>query len=278
LARGYLNRPALTAEKFVPNPFGGEPGARLYMTGDLARYRTDGAVEFLGRLDQQVKIRGFRIEPGEIETALGHHPSVREAVVLARAGAADGKRLVAYLVADRNGPALNGELQSELRRFLRERLPEYMIPSAFVQVDAWPLTPNGKLNRRALPEPADAHFGSEASYVAPQTALEQTIAGIWQELFGLGQISVDSNFFDLGGHSLIMVRVHSRLREALQREIPLIELFRYPTIRTLAKSLSGEASSDDTSSQQINERAGRQRAAAANRQRQAMSWRAKAHG
>jgi amino acid adenylation domain-containing protein len=278
LARGYLNRPALTAEKFIPNPFSSQPGARLYRTGDLARYRTDGAVEFLGRLDQQVKIRGFRVEPGEIEAALGNHPSVREAVVVARAGVADGKRLVAYLVADRNGPVLNGELQSELRRFLRERLPEYMIPSAFVQVDAWPLTPNGKLNRRALPEPADAHFGSEASYVAPQTALEQTIAGIWQELFGMGQISVDSNFFDLGGHSLIMVRVHSRLREALGREIPLIDLFRYPTISTLAKSLSGESSAEDTSSQQINERAGRQRAAAANRQRQAMSWRTKAHG
>jgi len=224
-----------------------------------------------------VKIRGFRVEPGEIESALGHHPSVREAVVVARGGVADAKRLVAYFVADRNGPSLNGEAQSELRGFLRERLPEYMIPSAFVQLDAWPLTPNGKLNRRALPEPAEAHFGSEANYVAPQTAMEQTIAGIWQELFGMGQISVDSNFFDLGGHSLIMVRVHSRLREALRREIPLIDLFRYPTISSLAKSLSGEASADDTSSQQINERAGRQRAAA-NRQREAMSWRTKAHG
>jgi len=277
LARGYLNRPQLTAEKFIPNPFSQLPGTRLYRTGDLTRYRTDGAIEFLGRLDQQVKIRGFRVEPGEIESALGHHPSVREAVVVARGGVADAKRLVAYFVADRNGPSLNGEAQSELRGFLRERLPEYMIPSAFVQLDAWPLTPNGKLNRRALPEPAEAHFGSEANYVAPQTAMEQTIAGIWQELFGMGQISVDSNFFDLGGHSLIMVRVHSRLREALRREIPLIDLFRYPTISSLAKSLSGEASADDTSSQQINERAGRQRAAA-NRQREAMSWRTKAHG
>jgi amino acid adenylation domain-containing protein len=277
LARGYLNRPALTAEKFVPDPFGSLPGARLYKTGDLARYRVDGAIEFLGRLDQQVKIRGFRIEPGEIEAALGHHPSVREAAVVAREGTTDGKRLVAYLVADRNGPALNGELQGELRRFLRERLPEYMIPSAFVQLESLPLTANGKLNRRALPEPAEAHFGSETSYVAPQTEMERTIAGIWQELFGMGQISVDSNFFDLGGHSLIMVRVHSRLREALRREIPLIDLFRYPTISTLAKSLSGEQAVDDTSSQQISERAGRQRAAA-NRQKQAMSWRTKAHG
>lgn len=277
LARGYLNRAALTAEKFVPDPFGGRPGARLYRTGDLARYRTDGAIEFLGRIDQQVKIRGFRIEPGEIEAALGNHPAVREAVVLARDGVADGKRLVAYLVSDGNGTSHNGELQSELRRFLRERLPEYMIPSAFVQLESWPLTPNGKINRRALPEPTEAYFHAGASYVAPRTEMERAIAGIWQELFGMNQISVDSNFFELGGHSLIMVRVHSRLREALHREIPLIELFRYPTIISLAKSLSGEQIGDDNAAQQINERAGRQRAAAS-RQRQAVGWRSKAHG
>jgi amino acid adenylation domain-containing protein len=277
LARGYLNRPALTAEKFVPDRFSHTPGARLYRTGDLARYRTDGAIEFLGRVDQQVKIRGFRIEPGEIEAALGNHPSVREAVVVARDGVADGKRLVAYLVADRNGAPRNGELQGELRRFLRERLPEYMIPSAFVQLESLPLMPNGKVNRRALPEPAEAHFSHGAMYVAPQTEMERTIAGIWQELFGMGQISVESNFFELGGHSLIMVRVHSRLREALRQEIPLIDLFRYPTISSLAKSLSGAQAASESASQQISERAGRQRAAA-NRQRQAMGWRTKAHG
>jgi amino acid adenylation domain-containing protein len=275
LARGYLNRPALTAERFVPNPFG-TPGARLYRTGDLARYRMDGAVEFLGRLDQQVKIRGFRIEPGEIEAALSNHPSVREAVVVARDGAAEGKRLVAYLVASSNGEPHNGELPGELRRFLRERLPEYMIPSAFVQLETLPLTPNGKVNRRALPEPAEAFFNT--SYVAPRTEMERTIAEIWQELFGVGQISVDSNFFELGGHSLIMVRVQSRLREALRREIPLIDLFRYPTISSLAKSLSGEETADANASEIINERAGRQRAAAANRHKQAVSWRTKAHG
>lgn len=280
LARGYLNRPGLTAERFVPDPFGGRHGARLYRTGDLARYRMDGAIEFLGRLDQQVKIRGFRIEPGEIEAVLGNHPAVREAVVVARdgggGGVSDGKRLVAYLVADnQNGAPRNGELQGELRQFLRERLPEYMIPSAFVQLERLPQTPNGKVDRRALPEPAEAY--ESAAYVAPQTEVERIIAGIWQELFGMGQISVDSNFFELGGHSLIMVRVHSRLREALRREIPLIDLFRYPTISSLAKSLSSEQATDDNASQQITERAGRQRAAA-DRQRQAMSWRTKAHG
>jgi acyl carrier protein len=236
----------------------------------------DGAIEFLGRIDQQVKIRGFRIEPGEIEAVLGLHPSVRDAVVVARDGVSDGKRLVAYLVAERNGSPRNGELQGELRQFLRERLPEYMIPSAFVELESFPLTPNGKVNRRALPEPAEVYFS--ASYVAPRTEMEQTIAGIWQVLFGMGQISVDSNFFELGGHSLIMVRVHSRLREALRRDIPLIDLFRYPTISSLAKSLSDEQPANDNASQQINERAGRQRAAAADRQRQAMSWRTKAHG
>ncbi|HEY0404743.1 MAG TPA: non-ribosomal peptide synthetase, partial [Pyrinomonadaceae bacterium] len=277
LARGYLNHPALTAEKFIPNPFSREAGARLYRTGDLARYLPGGAIEFIGRLDHQLKIRGFRVEPGEIEAALGHHPCVREALVMARERAANGKQLVAYLVANGNGAALNGELQGELRRFLKERLPDYMIPSAFVQLEAWPLLPNGKVNRRALPDPAEAHMSAEAVYVAPQTELERTIAGIWQELFGLGQISIESNFFELGGHSLIMVRVHSRLREALRREIPLIDLFRYPTIGSLAKFLGGEQGDNDASSQQINKRAERQRAAA-NRQKQAMGWRARVNG
>lgn len=279
LARGYLNRPALTAEKFIPNPFSAEPGARLYKTGDRARYRVDGAIEFLGRLDEQVKVRGFRIEPGEIEAALASHPVVREAVVLARDGTPDGKRLVAYLVvADPDGAPLNGELQGELRRFLKERLPEYMIPSAFVPLETMPLMPSGKLDRRALPDPAETQLSWEAMYVAPQSELERTIAGIWQELFGMEQISADNNFFELGGHSLIMVRVHSRLREALHREIALIDLFRYPTISSLAKFLGGEQEEDgSTSAQQITERAGRQRAAAS-RQRQAMNWRAKTHG
>jgi amino acid adenylation domain-containing protein len=276
-ARGYLRQPALTAEKFIPNPFSHAPGVRLYKTGDLARYRADGAIEFLGRLDDQVKVRGFRIEPGEIEAALSRHALVREAVVVARDRAVDGKRLVAYVVAETAGTSLNGELQNELRRFLKERLPEYMIPSAFVRLEALPLMANGKLDRRALPEPAETQASLEAMYVAPQTEMERIIAGIWQELFAMEQISVDNNFFELGGHSLIMVRVHSRLREALRREIPLIDLFRYPTISSLAKFLGGEQEEDATSAQQITERAGRQRAAAS-RQRQAMNWRARTHG
>jgi amino acid adenylation domain-containing protein len=276
LARGYLHHPALTAEKFIPNLFSHEPGARLYKTGDLARYLADGAIEFIGRLDHQIKLRGFRVEPGEIEAVLGQHPGVREALVMARDRAPEGKQLVAYLVANRNGAALNGELQGALRGFLKERLPDYMIPSAFVELEAWPLLPSGKVNRRALPDPSETHRSVEASYVAPQTELERAIAAIWQELFGLEQISVESNFFELGGHSLIMVRVHSRLREALRREVPLIDLFRYPTIGSLAKFLGGEQG-DNSSSQQINERAERQRAAA-NRQKRAMGWRARANG
>ncbi|MBW4592780.1 MAG: amino acid adenylation domain-containing protein [Brasilonema angustatum HA4187-MV1] len=234
LARGYLNRPELTALKFIPNPFNNEPGERLYKTGDLARYRPDGTLEFLGRLDNQVKIRGFRIELGEIEAVVNQHPGVREAVVLTREDVNNEKRLVAYVVT-------NQQLVSsttELRRYLLEKLPGYMVPSAFVKLDALPLTPNGKVDYRALPEQAQPDL--EESYVAPQSELEQMIANIWQGVLHVDKVGIDHNFFDLGGHSLLMVQVHSKLQGALNKDISVLEMFQFPTISRLAKHLSQE--------------------------------------
>lgn len=275
LARGYLGKPDLTAEKFIPDPYNDEPGSRLYQTGDLARYRTDGAIEFLGRRDHQVKLRGFRVETGEIEEVLSQHPSVRAAVVQAREDTARGKHLVAYLVVEHiNGSAR--ELPFELRRFLEDRLPKYMIPAAFVLLDNLPRLSNGKVNLSALPAPADQDESATSAFVTPQTEMEQTIAGIWQEVFGLKQVSIQSNFFELGGHSLTLVRVHSKLRGILNQEIPMIDLFRHPTISSLARSLSGEQS-ESTRPQRIQERADKQRMAAS-RHREAKDRRAKAHG
>jgi natural product biosynthesis luciferase-like monooxygenase protein len=231
LARGYLNHPELTAEKFIPDPFGGRAGARLYHTGDMARYLPDGNIEFLGRVDQQVKVRGYRIELGEIESVLTEHEAVEEAVLVAREDASGDWRLVAYLVT--RAPLATGEL----RHFLKQKLPDYMIPSAFVVLDAMPLTPNGKINRRALPAPSmpGTSAAGAADYVAPQTDLERTIAGIWQGALQVERLSTQDNFFDLGGHSLLMAQVHARLREVLQMEVPVIELFKYPTVSSLAK-------------------------------------------
>ena len=229
LARGYLNHPELTAGRFIPDPFGARAGGRLYHTGDTARYLPDGNVEFLGRVDQQVKIRGYRIEPGEIESMLAEHGAVREAALVAREDAPGEVRLVAYLVT--TTPLATGEL----RQFLKQKLPDYMIPSTFVTLDALPLTPNGKLDRRALPAPSALRAETAADYVAPQTDLERTIAGIWQDALQVERLSTHDNFFDLGGHSLLMAQVHARLREVLQTEVPVIELFKYPTVSSLAK-------------------------------------------
>jgi acyl carrier protein len=235
LARGYLHRPELTAAWFVPDPFGQRPGARLYRTGDMARYLSDGNVEFLGRVDHQVKIRGYRIEPGEIEAALMEHEAVREALLVAREDAPGEVRLVAYLVAD--GEAL---ASGELRQFLKQKLPDYMIPAAFVSLDSMPLTPNGKIDRRALPAPASlrTETTAAAAYVAPQSDLERIIAGIWQEALQVERVSTQDNFFDLGGHSLLLAQVHARLREVLKTDVPVIELFKYPTVGALAKYFS----------------------------------------
>jgi surfactin family lipopeptide synthetase A len=234
LARGYLNRPDLTAEKFIPNPFGSEPGARLYKTGDLARHRPDGNLEFLGRLDHQVKLRGFRIELGEIEAVLGGHPAVREAVVVVREDVPGDVRLVAFVVSDRE-PAPPSR---ELRAFLQAKLPDYMIPSVFIRLDALPLTPNGKVDRRALPAPDQARPAPEDAFVAPRTPVEEELARIWAQVLGLERVGIHDNFFALGGHSLLATRVVSRLRDTFHTELPLRSLFEAPTVAGLALTIA----------------------------------------
>jgi len=224
LARGYLGRPALTAERFVPDPFGAGPGGRLYRTGDRARWRADGTLHFLGRQDGQVKVRGFRVELGEVEAALRRYPGVADCVVVPREDAPGERRLAAYVV----GPADAEALRAHLRR----SLPEFMVPSAFVVLDALPLTPNGKLDRRALPAPAFAP--AEARFVAPATAVEELLAGIWAEVLGQERVSVRESFFDLGGHSLLATRVASRIRAVLGVELPVRAFFETPTVAEMA--------------------------------------------
>jgi acyl carrier protein len=230
LARGYLNRAELTAEKFITNPFSNDPQARLYKTGDLARYLPDGNIEFLGRIDNQVKIRGYRIELGEIESALGQHSAVREAVVLAREESPGDRRLVAYVVAA-SGSAASAH---ELRSFLQQKLPEYMIPSACVFLESLPLTPNGKIDSKFLPAPDRNRDELEQAYVAPRSPTEEILAGIWEEVLKLDRVGIHDNFFDLGGHSLLATQIISRLRVTLQMELPLRLLFENPTVSGLA--------------------------------------------
>ena len=244
LAREYLNRSDLTIQKFIPNPFfagsrtgeEGNPKPKLYKTGDLARYLPDGNIEFLGRIDNQVKIRGFRIELGEIETAIAAHPQVSEAVVIVREDIPCKKRLVAYVVTSLQTTSLEiAPLQKQLRDFLKQELPEYMVPSAFVILDALPLTPSGKINRRALPTPSVIH--DSESFVSPRTPTETTLTKIWQEVLGLEQVSIHDNFFECGGHSLLATQVLSRLRQTWKIELPLHRLFEKPTIAQLAASI-----------------------------------------
>jgi len=236
LARGYLNRPEQTAERFIANPFLSESEARLYKTGDLVRYLPDGNLEFIGRVDHQVKVRGFRIELGEIEAVLSQHPKVEQAVVSVQEDELNDKRLVAYVVPNRE----QTPNVSDLRNFLREKLPEYMIPSAFVLLKALPLTANGKVDRKALPAPDSLRPELEATYVPPRTEVEQTIAGIWQDMLDLEKVGIHDNFFDLGGHSLLLIQVHSQLQKLLNRDISITDLFEYPTISSLTKYLSQE--------------------------------------
>ncbi|WP_420125382.1 non-ribosomal peptide synthetase, partial [Longimicrobium sp.] len=227
VARGYLGRPGLTAERFVPDPFSAEGGARLYRSGDKVRWLADGTIEYLGRLDEQVKVRGFRIELGEIEATLRRHPAVTDCAVVAREDAGGEKRLAAYVV---------GEVEAEaLREHLRQSLPEYMVPSAFVPLDALPLTPNGKLDRRALPAPDLASV--EEAYVAPRTPAEEALAQIWGDVLGIERVGVEDNFFAIGGHSLLATRVVSRVREALDVEVGVVALFDHPTVAGLARWL-----------------------------------------
>ncbi|HEX2204684.1 MAG TPA: amino acid adenylation domain-containing protein, partial [Longimicrobium sp.] len=231
VTRGYWGRPGMTAERFVPDPFSPAPGARMYRTGDRARWRADGRLEYLGRLDAQVKVRGHRIEPGEVEAALLGHPAVRQAVVVARGGAGDA-RLVAYLFAD--GEAVPA---ADLRTAIRDVLPEYMVPSAFVWMDAFPLTPNGKLDRRALPDPG-AVRPEAAEYVAPRTPAEETLAAIWREVLGAERVGVHDDFFDLGGDSIRTVQVAARATRAGLALTPR-QLFQHPTVAALAEAAGG---------------------------------------
>ncbi len=234
LARGYWRRPALTAEKFIPDSFSQEAGARLYRTGDKVRYLADGQLEFLGRGDHQVKLRGYRIELEEIESVLRRHEQVREAIVVAREHAGADHRLVAYVVA---GEVEGGDVKvSELRRWLRERLPEYMTPAAFVLMAELPLTPNGKVDRKALPAP-DFNTAEEL-LTGPRTQIEEVLLGIWANVLGVEQLGVHDNFFELGGHSLMATRLISRVRNELQVEVSLSKLFESPTVARLAESVA----------------------------------------
>ena len=232
LARGYIRRPELTAEKFVPHPYSRNAGARLYRTGDLVRYREDGNIEFLKRMDQQVKVRGFRVELGEIESTLNQYGAVVESVVVDRKDSSGDIRLIAYFVPEDGVEPTSLELLT----FLQEKLPSYMLPSAFMAIKEIPLTPNGKVDRRALPAPEQIEV-STAGFIAPRTEMEQLVAEIWCEILGITQVGADSNFFDLGGHSLLATRVMNRIRERCGVELPLRVLFEFPTVVSLAAKL-----------------------------------------
>jgi acyl-coenzyme A synthetase/AMP-(fatty) acid ligase/acyl carrier protein len=223
VARGYLDRPGLTAERFVPDPFSTEPGARMYRTSDRMRWRGERKLEFVGRLDEQVKIRGFRIEPGEVESALSAHAAVREARVVVREDVPGELRLVAYVV---------GEVQADaLREHLRCTLPEYMVPAAFVSLDALPLTPNGKVDREALPAP---EYAAAHRYVPPRTPVEEVLAEIWSDVLGVERVGVHDSFFELGGHSLLIMRLLARVRDMLDLRISIRTVFSMPTLEAMA--------------------------------------------
>lgn len=234
LAHGYHGRPDLTEEKFVPHPF--RQGERLYATGDLARYLQDGQIEFLGRIDHQVKVRGFRIELGEIEVVLAQHSAVRENVVVALRDGDGAARLVAYVVPESG----QSPTAAELRGHLKEKLPDYMVPAAYVCMDSFPLTANGKIDRRALPEPDDQRPDLDASYAAPEDETQTKIAQLWTELLNLERVGIHDNFFDLGGHSLLIVQLHRRLKAELDSAISIAQMFQYPTIAAMAGHLSGK--------------------------------------
>jgi aspartate racemase len=230
LARGYLNRPELTAKHFVPNPFSTEDGACLYKTGDLVRYLSDGNLEFLGRVDEQVKIHGYRIELGEIQYLLNQHPAVRESVVLAIPDSTGDKRLAAFVTPSGREPLETDALRAHLKR----SLPDYMVPAAFAVLDRLPLSPNGKVDRRALPAPGPDGRDQHHTYVAPRTPIEEQLSVIWCELFHLERISIHDNFFELGGHSLLAVRLFDRIRKTFNTNLPLATLFQAPTLEKLS--------------------------------------------
>jgi amino acid adenylation domain-containing protein len=233
VAQGYFNRPQLTAEKFIPNPFG-TPGSQMYRTGDLGRYLPDGRIECLGRADSQVKVRGYRIELGEIEAVLARHPAVQECVVVAREDVPGEKKLVGYIVLT----AAQVATSQELRTWVKDRLPEYMVPVAIVEMAKFPLTPNGKVNRKTLPAPEARRMESDVAFIGPRTPAEEIIESIWTEVLRLDKISVHDNFFELGGHSLLGTQVISRVREAFGVDMPLRTLFEAPTINGLAEHVA----------------------------------------
>jgi acyl carrier protein len=239
IARGYHSRPELTAEKFIPNPYG-ERGERLYKTGDLSRYREDGEIEFLGRIDNQVKIRGFRIELGEIEAVISEHEKVKEAVVVVREEAGGDKRLVAYVVEEVRGEEGEEVRVGEMRKYISERLPEYMVPNAIVKLEKIPLLPNGKINRPALPSPEWGSSEEKSEYAAPGNPIEETLAEIWKEVLNINRVSVEDNFFDIGGHSLLATRVITRINRAFELELPLRILFEKTRISELAVVIEEE--------------------------------------
>jgi amino acid adenylation domain-containing protein len=260
LARGYLNRPDLTAEKFIYHSFDSNLATRLYKTGDLACYLPDGNIEFLGRIDNQVKIRGFRIELGEIEREIAQHPDVREIVVLARQDEIGEKQLTAYIVPHYNSRYTHNKLRS----FLQQKLPNYMVPSAFVMLESLPLTANGKVDRHKLPAPSRERPQLEQAYIAPQTDLERLLAGILSELLKIDRIGIDDNFFDLGGTSISILQVAVRVKQELGIELPAVKLFQYSTIGSLAKYLHSNQNSQP-SHDKLQNRAQRQQAAQARR-------------
>jgi aspartate racemase len=244
LARGYLNRPEVTAEKFIADPFNSQPGARMYKTGDVARYLASGEIEFAGRTDDQVKIRGYRVELKEIESVLGTYPAVREVVVVARENEAGEKNLIAYVVPSRE----QAPTGSELRTYLKQRLPHYMVPSAFVLLEAMPKTPNGKLDRRGMPAPKPADFTEPNEYVAPSDELETQLTKIWAVVLSKESIGIRDNFFDLGGHSLLAARLMHRIEQTLGQRLPLAALLQAPTIEQFAGLLRQEGWSASWSS------------------------------
>ncbi len=254
VARGYLNRPESTAEKFIADPFSDDCSARLYKTGDMAQFLPSGEIEFVGRRDFQVKIRGFRVEPGEIEAVLERHPAVRDVAVVAREGSEGDKRLVAYFVPRNSHAPASGEL----RTFLQGKLPAYMVPASFLMLEAMPLTPNGKVDRKGLPDPSGNDFSgndresfhkeSGAGGAQPKDALELELAGIWESVLGIRHIGMDQNFFDLGGHSILAVRLMHRIEQALQRKLPITTLLQAPTIGALAELMRREGWSPSWSS------------------------------
>ena len=235
VGRGYLNDPSATAARFVPHPYSSVPGARLYRTGDLVRHLSDGNIEFIGRLDHQVKVAGYRIELGEVEASLVQHQAVRECVVVVRDDPHGNARLIAYVVLDEDAVLPDA---STWRRYLADSLPSHMIPSLFVVLENLPLTPGGKVDRRALPAPDTMDNGSGPDYVAPRTAVEEVLAGIWREVLAVERVGIHDNFLDLGGHSMLAMRCVAGIRQLFRIELPLRVLFESANLAELAQAMT----------------------------------------